>query len=394
MEARKKFIIDAGYYGIIAIIALLVIQYLLPNMAPFIIAFIVAALLQLPLNKMNIQHKPMRKLASIALCAVFYLIVFVIVLVVGARLIKETGDLIRAIPKLFSELVPFINRGFDELEVTVAAYDANLATVIDDMATSTLKTISQTVTNFSAKALILVTGYATSIPGTIVSVVITVISTFFMAIDFDLVLGFLMKLIPSSKRELVDTSMHYTKSMIGVYIKSYAMLFTLTFVELTIGFSLLKVPYAVLLALIIAIFDLLPILGTGGILLPWALILVVMGNLKLAAGIAALYVIITAVRQTLEPKIVGAQIGLHPLATLISMIVGLRLFGLPGLIACPVTLAVITAMNRSRKAKVQAEAAQAPEENAAAQTDDKKAPAAKPTQKKKRPMIRSKNRKK
>ena len=394
MEARKKFIIDAGYYGIIAIIALLVIQYLLPNMAPFIIAFIVAALLQLPLNKMNIQHKPMRKLASIALCAVFYLIVFVIVLVVGARLIKETGDLIRAIPKLFSELVPFINRGFDELEVTVAAYDANLATVIDDMATSTLKTISQTVTNFSAKALILVTGYATSIPGTIVSVVITVISTFFMAIDFDLVLGFLMKLIPSSKRELVDTSMHYTKSMIGVYIKSYAMLFTLTFVELTIGFSLLKVPYAVLLALIIAIFDLLPILGTGGILLPWALILVVMGNLKLAAGIAALYVIITAVRQTLEPKIVGAQIGLHPLATLISMIVGLRLFGLPGLIACPVTLAVITAMNRSRKAKVQAEAAQAPEENAAAQTDDKKAPAAKPAQKKKRPMIRSKNRKK
>lgn len=393
MEARKKFIIDAGYYGIIAIIALLVIQYILPNMAPFIIAFIVAALLQLPLNKMDIKRKPMRKLASIALCAIFYLIVFVIVLVVGARLIKETGDLVRAIPKLFSELVPFINRGFDEVEVTVAAYDANLATVIDQMATSTLKTISQTVTDFSAKALILVTGYATSIPGTIVSVVITVISTFFMAIDFDLVLGFLKKLIPSSKRELVDTSMHYTKSMIGVYIKSYTMLFSLTFVELTIGFSLLKIPYSVLLALIISIFDLLPILGTGGILLPWALILLVMGNIKLAAGIAALYVIITAVRQTLEPKIVGAQIGLHPLATLISMIVGLRLFGLPGLIACPVTLAVITAMNRSRKAQMQTEEKQQPEE-AAAQADDKKAPAGKPVQKKKQPMTRIKNRKK
>ena len=395
MEARKKFIIDAAYYGIIAIAALLVFQYVLPNMVPFIIAFIVSGLLQFPLNKMELKSKPMRKLVSIALCAVFYLIVFVIVLVLGARLIKETGDLVRAIPKLFSEVVPFINRGFDELEVTVAAYDANLATVIDQMGTSTLKTISQTVTDFSAKALILVTGYATSIPGLIVSVVITVISTFFMAIDFDLILNFLKKLIPSSKKELVDTSMHYAKSMIGIYIKSYALLFSLTFIELTIGFSLLKVPYAVLLALIISIFDLMPILGTGGILLPWALILVVMGNLKLAAGIAALYVIITAVRQTLEPKIVGAQIGLHPLATLITMLIGLRMFGLVGLIAFPVTLAVITAMNRSRAAHRQAEEKKA---QAAEKADDcaeeKKAPEKKPIAKKKQPMIRVKSRKK
>ena len=395
MEARKKFIIDAAYYGIIAIAALLVFQYVLPNMVPFIIAFIVSGLLQFPLNKMELKSKPMRKLASIALCAVFYLIVFVIVLILGARLIKETGDLVRAIPKLFSEVVPFINRGFDELEVTVAAYDANLATVIDQMGTSTLKTISQTVTDFSAKALILVTGYATSIPGLIVSVVITVISTFFMAIDFDLILGFLKKLIPSSKKELVDTSMHYAKSMISIYIKSYAMLFSLTFIELTIGFSLLKVPYAVLLALIISIFDLMPILGTGGILLPWALILVVMGNLKLAAGIAALYVIITAVRQTLEPKIVGAQIGLHPLATLIAMLIGLRMFGLVGLIAFPVTLAVITAMNRSRAAHRQAEEKKA---QAAEKADDcaeeKKASEKKPIAKKKQPMTRVKSRKK
>jgi len=401
METRKKFIIDAAYYGIIAIAALLVFRYVLPIMVPFIIAFIVSGLLQLPLDKMNIRHKSMRKLVSIGLCAVFYLIVFVIVLVVGARLIKETGDLVRAIPRLFSELVPFINHGFDELEVTVAAYDANLATVIDQMATSTLKTISQTVTDFSAKALILVTGYATSIPGVIVSVVITVISTFFMAIDFDLILGFLKKLIPSSKKELVDTSMHYTKSMVGVYIKSYTMLFTLTFIELTIGFTLLKIPYAVLLALIISIFDLLPILGTGGILLPWALILVVMGNLKLAAGIAALYVIITAVRQTLEPKIVGAQIGLHPLATLIAMLVGLRLFGLVGLIVFPVTLAVVIAMNRSRKARLAAEAKkkQQQEETPAAagaekKSPDKKAPDRKPPMKKKNPMSRIRTRKK
>ena len=358
MEAKKKFIIDAMYYGIIAIRALLAIQYVLPILVPFIIAFIVTALLQLPLNRMNLKSKHMRKLASIILCAIFYLIVFVIVLIVGVRLTNEAGDLIRSIPKLFSEAVPFINRAFDDLEVAVAAYDAELATVIDQMATNTLKTISQAVTSVSTKALIFVTNIATSIPGTIVSVVFTVISTFFMAIDYDIILSFLKKLIPASKKEIFDTSAHYTKSMLGIYVKSYALLFSLTFVELSIGFTLLKIPYGILLALIIAIFDLLPILGTGGILLPWALILLVIGNLKLAAGIAALYLIITFVRQTLEPKIVGAQIGLHPLATLIAMLLGLGLFGLVGLLAFPVTLSVINAMHRTKLARQAAEASQ------------------------------------
>lgn len=385
MEAKKKFIINAMYYGIIVVVALLAFKYVLPIMVPFIIAFVVTALLQLPLDRMHLKNKSMRRLASIILCAVFYVIVFVIVLIVGARLITEAGDLIRAIPKLFSEVVPFITRAFDELEVTVAAYDTELATVIDQMATSTLKTISQTVTDFSAKALIFVTSMATSIPGTIVNVVITVISTFFMAIDYDIVLGFLKKLIPSSKREIFDTSAHYTKSMIGVYVRSYALLFTLTFVELSIGFTLLKIPYAILLALIISIFDLMPILGTGGILLPWALILLVIGNIKLAAGIAALYLIITFVRQTLEPKIVGAQIGLHPLATLIAMLLGLGLFGLVGLLAFPVTLSVLNAMHRTKKARDAAEAAKAQKE---AERAKKESPES-PTVTKKKPMTKT-----
>ena len=385
MEAKKKFIINAMYYGIIVVVALLAFKYVLPIMVPFIIAFVVTALLQLPLDRMHLKNKSMRRLASIILCAVFYVIVFVIVLIVGARLITEAGDLIRAIPKLFSEVVPFITRAFDELEVTVAAYDTELATVIDQMATSTLKTISQTVTDFSAKALIFVTSMATSIPGTIVNVVITVISTFFMAIDYDIVLGFLKKLIPSSKREIFDTSAHYTKNMIGVYVRSYALLFTLTFVELSIGFTLLKIPYAILLALIISIFDLMPILGTGGILLPWALILLVIGNIKLAAGIAALYLIITFVRQTLEPKIVGAQIGLHPLATLIAMLLGLGLFGLVGLLAFPVTLSVFNAMHRTKKARDAAEAAKAQKE---AESAKKESPES-PTVTKKKPMTKT-----
>ena len=100
------------------------------------------------------------------------------------------------------------------------------------------------------------------------------------------------------------------------------------------------------IALGIAIFDLMPLLGTGGVLLPWALIALIMQNYFIAIGVFLLYLVITAVRNSLEPRIVGNQIGLHPLATLIAMILGLELIGLVGMMLFPITLVAITNLKK------------------------------------------------
>ena len=120
----------------------------------------------------------------------------------------------------------------------------------------------------------------------------------------------------------------------------------ITFTELNIGLHLLKIPYATVIAGAIAIFDLLPILGTGGVLIPWTVIAAVIGEYGMALGIGILYIVITMVRNYLEPKLVGKQIGLHPLATLIALFVGSRLFGLAGLFGFPVALSVIVQLRR------------------------------------------------
>ena len=101
-----------------------------------------------------------------------------------------------------------------------------------------------------------------------------------------------------------------------------------------------------IIALLIAIFDILPVLGTGGILLPWTVILLVMKNYPMGIGMFALYIIITIIRNTLEPKIVGKQIGLHPLATMISLYVGLKLMGFWGMLIFPTSLAIISSMKK------------------------------------------------
>jgi len=349
MEAKKSFIINIVFYGIMLAVVLLVGKYILPIMTPFLIAFVVAALFDWLTKKMGFKRESLRKLAAILMCSVLYSLIFVMVLMVGAKLINEAGSILAAIPSTFSnQIMPFLDSMATRLETAVTPYDTQLASYIDSLTTSVVQNLGTFVTDFSKTAVVFVTNCATSIPGLIVQIVITVISTFFMVIDFQKICKFLLSMVPGSKREIVSTSLHYTKTMIAVYIKSYSLLFLLTFVELSIGFLLLGVKNAVLIAVIISIFDLMPILGTGGIVLPWALIALMVGNWKRAIGLLVLYLVITGIRQTLEPKIVGKQIGLHPLATLVAMLLGLKLFGIVGMFAIPVLLAVTTSMYRNK----------------------------------------------
>lgn len=349
MEAKKSFIINIVFYGIMLAVVLLVGKYILPIMTPFLIAFVVAALFDWLTKKMGFKRESLRKLAAILMCSVLYSLIFVMVLMVGAKLINEAGSILAAIPSTFSnQIMPFLDSMATRLETAVTPYDTQLASYIDSLTTSVVQNLGTFVTDFSKTAVVFVTNCATSIPGLIVQIVITVISTFFMVIDFQKICKFLLSMVPGSKREIVSTSLHYTKTMIAVYIKSYSLLFLLTFVELSIGFLLLGVKNAVLIAVIISIFDLMPILGTGGIVLPWALISLMLGNWGRAIGLLVLYLVITGIRQTLEPKIVGKQIGLHPLATLVAMLLGLKLFGIVGMFGIPVLLAVTTSMYRNK----------------------------------------------
>ena len=357
MEAKKSFIVNIVFYGIVIAIVLLFSKYILPILTPFIIAFAVASLFNWITKLMGFKRESLRRLVAMLFCSVLYALVFISVLMAGAKLINEAGSILAAIPSTFSnQIMPFLDTMATRLETAVTPYDSQLASYIDSLTTSVVSTLGKTVTDFSKTAVVFVTNCATSIPGLIVQIVITVISTFFIILDYDKICRFLLKLVPSGRRELFSTSLHYTKTMIAVYIKSYSLLFLLTFVELSIGFLILKIRHPILLATMISIFDLMPILGTGGIVLPWALISLLIGDWMRAVGLLVLYLVITGIRQTLEPKIVGKQIGLHPLATLVSMLLGLKLFGLVGLFGVPVIVAVTTAMYRTKRSKDQTRA--------------------------------------
>ena len=130
-----------------------------------------------------------------------------------------------------------------------------------------------------------------------------------------------------------------------VCIRSYALIMSITCVELCIGLSLVKIPNPVIIALCISIFDILPVLGTGGIMIPWVVLTFIQGRFARALGLLAVYITITVIRNIIEPKIVGSQLGLHPVVTLCSMFVGAQLLGVIGVFGFPIGLSLLCHLN-------------------------------------------------
>ena len=348
MEMKKNFVINTAFYCILAALALVFWKYLLPILMPFVIGFVIASIVQLPLNALPLNGKRRTKAAAIVLCIIFYALVVWGMVFFSVKVIAEISNFAASVPGLvYDYLYPLIWDLGDWVQKILEPIDMTLAQLVNEVGKTVASTLAKYATQASGWAVkVLATGVV-SIPGALVTIIVTIVSSFYIAADYKMVLAFLKRLIPGSHRDKVVQVVGYVEHAVVVYIKSYLVLFCLTAAELWLGFTLLDVPYRLGLAVGIALFDLMPILGVGGILMPWGTIALLMGNFKIGLGIWGLYLGITAVRNAVEPKLVGHQIGLHPLATLVAMVVGLKLAGLAGMMLLPISLVAINRMRRT-----------------------------------------------
>ena len=173
---------------------------------------------------------------------------------------------------------------------------------------------------------------ALSIPLWITIIFIVILSTYFFSRDMSSIKRRALSIFSESGKEKFEKVWNQGIKMLSQYAKAYFFIYFLTFLQTLIGFSILGVKYSVILSIICAIADILPVLGIGLIYLPLALIYLLSGNYFAAAGILILFVLISAVRQVVEPKIVSTSLGIHPVITLVAIFIGLKAFGLAGMI--------------------------------------------------------------
>ncbi len=181
------------------------------------------------------------------------------------------------------------------------------------------------------------------VPEAFIFITVTLLACYYFSADDgrigQSVSAFILRLTPTSLRDRMPPWGRRLRRLGRQYLRACFLLGLLTFLQMFIGLALLRVPYAFILAFLIALVDFLPLLGTGIILIPWAVLSLLLGEVKLGIGLLILYAVSSVIRQILEPKLIGEGLGLHPLLSLAAMYAGLRLFGVWGMILAPLVTA-------------------------------------------------------
>lgn len=338
MEKKKDFLVNIAYWGIIIVIGWVAFKYLFPIILPFLLGFGVAALV----NWISSKIKCKQLVVCIAITVLIY---GVVGLIIGFGVLKVFSAIyagVLSLPTLYkNEVYPVIETVYGNFTEIVKELDPDMMTVIETIKSSLYDTLSGVLSTAFAKIAGFVTGIVSSVPSFFISTVIMIVSTFYFIVDYNKILGLFHKSAPQKVKNVVGEIKYYLCNTLLVVIRSYAIIMILTFTELSLMFWVAGIKHPFLIAGIIAVFDILPILGTGGIMLPWAIIAIISGDFILGIKLIVIYVIVTVVRNYVEPRIVGVQLGLHPIVTLISMFIGLRLFGFIGLFGVPIVISYL-----------------------------------------------------
>ncbi len=343
-DKKQDAVINVLYYGIIAVAAFwgirLFFRYLLPVLFPFAVAYIVALMLNPLMLTLEKRIKLPRKLGAFLLVTLTVAAVFLLLFLIIHRAVEEVGRLAEMLSGLSAEdfspikdkanrfllRLPFID-GVDDLERFWQTTEERASAVL-----------AESIPNLKSGVGML-TGLFTGLFDLIISFFVTVIACYYMTVDRAKIAAFVYKPFPKSACDRIKKLKETMFSAVGKYLKAYGLIMLITFTELFAAFTVLRIEYALLLAALISLVDVLPVLGTGTVLIPWALVCYfVQGDMYTGTGLIISYVLITVIRQVAEPKIVGSYIGIHPLAALVAMFAGLKLFGFLGMLLLPVAV--------------------------------------------------------
>ena len=345
---KLDFLIAFAYWAIIISGIYLVLKYLLPISVPFILGIFIAWIVVWISRKARCTHRVPRLMLSLLI----YGFVALTVILVISKSIAAVPDIIKWLQRFYElKIMPLVIYFYDWMTERISHFDPTLISTLEMLEESLLSALKGILSSVSGRALGFVSNVAAGVPSMLLSLLTMIFSTVFVVSDYERLESFAREYVPEKMKFVCRTVWEYLTNTLFVVIRSYIIIMALTFTELSILFSLFGIEHPVLKAGLIAVFDILPILGTGGIVIPWAIVSVVLGYTELGVQLLIIYVIVTVVRNYVEPKIVGTQLGLHPIISLVSMFIGLRLFGFWGMFGLPVGISFLWKEKKKRESQ-------------------------------------------
>lgn len=364
VEKRREFLINLLFFAAILGLIYVFFKYLFWVTAPFLLTFFFAVLLQNPIRKLDKKTKGKHHTFWSILLIILAIVIVLIPLVIALSqiisriisLVKSFTQQLNDIPTFLATLeneilniLKFLPKGlYDHVSESITNFFTPL---IEDFDISKLGLNMSSIKNGVTSGLSGVMGVVKNIPSVVIGMVIGLIAWIFFTKDYNRIVRFIQLQLPDDKKNLLfEIKQVFSKTILKM-VRAYGLIMLITFGELVAGFSILRLigamknPNYVWIAVLIAIFDILPIAGSGGILIPWAVFSLVMGRIPQAIGLVVLYIVILFIRQYIEPKIVGDTLGVHPIITLMGLYFGLKLFGFLGMFIVPLTVMTLKAFN-------------------------------------------------
>lgn len=338
----QKFSFRKTAFVALSVVGLwLFLRYLLPVLVPFLLAALLAMAAEPLVSVLHKRLKFPRTAAAAAGVTVALLIAVLLLVSLFALLIRQLGSLADVLPDLEQTAM----NGLSALEHWALGLAQKAP---DGVRAVVLHSVSNMFSNGSAlldrvmeRLLALASVVLKGLPDSALGLGTWVLASFMISARLPKIKNWLSSIVPESWQQTYVPQLRALKTSFGGWLMAQGKLVGVTFLVLTAGFFLLRIDHPVLWAAVTCIVDILPILGTGTVLIPWGIVCFLQGDTLRAVGLLGIYGVVALLRSVLEPRLVGKQLGLDPLTTLLAIYAGYRFWGLLGMVFAPVLAALV-----------------------------------------------------
>lgn len=370
-QRRFSRIVNIAYFAMLIGFAYLFMKYCFGMVFPFIFAFFIAMLVQKPTNFIYGKTKKFKGITSTVLVLLLLIVGVSVISLLGVQVVSTFRDFVAYLVQKIRDFPTFIENiqkwALNAIAVLPDSFEAKLA----DSITRSLESFKELTVSEAASLLVKtasssekvdvssiispigggVWSIVKEIPSVLVATLVAVVASCFTAAEYDRLVGFLKRQVKPRYRDALSKSKAILFSTLSKLLKAYGTIMLITFVEISLGLYILKLigifdnQYIFLIAAITAVVDIVPVLGTGTVIIPWAVYSLLNGSYSFAIGLVVIYIVVLIIRQIIEPKLVADQLGLPPVLTIAAMYIGTQLFGFIGLFLLPITLIMLKRLN-------------------------------------------------
>lgn len=330
----------------ITLISVLLVFVLLPKVLlffmPFLIGWMIALVAHPMVTFIEKRLKIRRRAVSIVVICGAVAVVALLIYGVLYTLVKELIGFAGSIPQMVASVKGTIDTLEALLDKFFVRLPINFAIDLNQIYDSFIEAAAEWTSKQGTPAMNAIGNMAKNIPSIIVAIIMCLLSAYFFVAEKDQVTSVVARYIPKCIKDKWSIVHNSLFGALGGYIKAQLKIEVIMYVIVLLGLSIFRVKYATLIAIGIAFLDLLPVFGTGTVLIPWAIVKLIESDYKMAVGLMILWGVGQLFRQIIQPKIVGDSIGLAPLPTLFLIYIGWQLGGVVGmLIAVPAGVLLI-----------------------------------------------------